>query len=148
VDPDLRDQWLARAHAELSSAGRRSGAARTAVIELLAREGQCLLSAQKILDLLRAERRTSGASVYRALEELHDLGLLRRLDASGGVARFEIVAPGRRHHHFVDDSSGSVRPFVDDGLERAIEDAAARLGVVLSGHDVVLRGRSVASMRA
>ncbi|WP_231379312.1 hypothetical protein [Candidatus Solirubrobacter pratensis] len=42
---------LARAHARLAGARRRAGAARTAVLELLAREGQCLVAAQEIVGL-------------------------------------------------------------------------------------------------
>jgi Fe2+ or Zn2+ uptake regulation protein len=44
------------------------------------------------------------------------------------------------HHHFVDDDSGQVRAFEDEALERAIEGVAERLGVVLTGHEVILRG--------
>jgi hypothetical protein len=40
------------------------------VIELLAREGQCLLDAQRIIDNLRPQRIGSHASVYRILQEL------------------------------------------------------------------------------
>lgn len=125
----------------MTAAGLRAGSARTAVVELLAREGQCLLSASEIADRLRAERVGSIASVYRVVEELSELGLLHRLDGRDGVARFEIADPEHHHHHVVDELTGDVRPFSDDDLERAIEAVADRLGIVLTGHDVVLRGR-------
>jgi Fur family ferric uptake transcriptional regulator len=118
----------------------RSGAARTAVIELLAREGQCLLSAQDILDRLRSQGGGSAASVYRVIDELFGLGLLHRLDGRDGVARYEIADPDRHHHHFVDEQTGEVEAFSDEALEQAIDAVAGRLGVRLSGHDVVLRG--------
>jgi Fur family ferric uptake transcriptional regulator len=140
VDPELRDRWLAHAQELVSGAGLRSGAARTAVIELLAREGQCLLSAQDITDRLRAQRAGSAASVYRVLDELFELGLLHRLDGRDGVARFEIADPQRHHHHFVDERTGDVEAFSDEKLEQAIGAVAERLGVDLTGHDVVLRG--------
>jgi Fur family transcriptional regulator, ferric uptake regulator len=140
VDAELRDRWLARAQELVSGAGLRSGAARTAVIELLAREGQCLLSAQDITDRLRAQRAGSAASVYRVLDELFELGLLHRLDGRDGVARFEIADPQRHHHHFVDERTGDVEAFSDEKLEQAIGAVAERLGVDLTGHDVVLRG--------
>lgn len=140
MDPELRDRWLAHAQQRATSAGLRSGAARTAVIELLAREGQCLLSAQEILDRLRAQGSGSAASVYRVIEELYALGLLHRLDGRDGVARYEIADPDRHHHHFVDEGTGNVQAFSDEALERAIDAVANRLGVKLTGHDVVLRG--------
>jgi len=140
MDPELRDRWLAHAQQLIDGAGLRSGAARTAVIELLARDGQCLLSAQEITDRLRAQGTGSAASVYRVIDELFELGLLHRLDGRDGIARFEIADPQRHHHHFVDEQTGDVEAFSDEALEQAIAAVAQRLGVELSGHDVVLRG--------
>ena len=51
-----------------------------------------------------------------------------------------VSAERRRDHHFVDEQTGAVEAFSDDELERAIDAVAQRLGVTLSGHDVVLRG--------
>jgi Fur family ferric uptake transcriptional regulator len=140
VDAELRDRWLVHAQQLAAGAGLRSGAARTAIVELLAREGQCLLSAQEITDRLRSQGSASAATVYRVIDELFALGLLHRLDGRDGVARFEIADPHRHHHHFVDEQTGEVEPFADETLEHAIETVAQRLGVELSGHDVVLRG--------
>jgi Fur family ferric uptake transcriptional regulator len=140
MDPELRDRWLRRAQELMAGAGMRSGAARTAVLELLARDGQCLLSAPEITDRLRARGVGSAATVYRVIEELFELGLLHRLDGRDGAARFEIADPERHHHHFVDERTGDVEAFTDEALEEAIGGVAQRLGVELSGHDVVLRG--------
>jgi Fur family ferric uptake transcriptional regulator len=140
VDPELRDRWLERAQQRATGAGLRSGAARTAVIELLARDGQCLMSAQEITDRLRAQGSGSPATVYRVIDELFELGLLHRLDGRDGVARYEIADPQRHHHHFVDERTGEVEAFSDQALEEAIDAVARRLGLELSGHDVVLRG--------
>ena len=109
------------------------------MIELLAREGQCLLTAQEITDRLRAQGAASAASVYRLVDELFALGLLHRLDGRDGIARYEIADP-EHHHHFVNEATGPVEAFSDDALEHAISDVAARLGIDLAGHDVVLRG--------
>ena len=147
MDEGLRNRWLHDAHRRMSEAGLRAGAARTAVVELLARDGQCLLSAQEITDRLRADGVGSAASVYRSLDELFGLGLLHRVDGRDGIARFEIADVGRHHHHFVDDDSGEVLPFTDAALEDAIHAVAARLGVDLSGHDVILRGSRPAHHR-
>ena len=140
MDTALRDRWLDRAEQLLTGAGLRAGAARTAVVELLAREGQCLLSAQEITELLRTTGAASPASVYRVLDELFELGLLHRLDGRDGVARFEIADPERHHHHVVDESTGEVRPFSDEPLEHAIAAVGQRLGMRLTSHEVILRG--------
>jgi len=140
MDSTLRDRWLTHASQRMTAAGLRAGAARTAVVELLAREGQCLLSAAELADQLRSEGSGSIASVYRVVDELTELGLLHRLDGRDGIARFEIADPEHHHHHFVDERTGAVEPFSDDELERAIAAVGERLGVRLTGHDVVLRG--------
>ena len=140
MDDTLRDRWLARTDSRLSGAGLKAGAARTAVVEFLACEGQCLLTAQEITDQLRAEGAASAASVYRVLDELFDLGLLHRLDGLDGMARYEIADPERHHHHVVDESTGEVRAFSNDALERAISEVAAQLDMRLISHDVILRG--------
>jgi Fur family transcriptional regulator, ferric uptake regulator len=140
MDTALRDRWLERAEQRLNGAGLRAGAARTAVVELLAREGQCLLSAQEITDQLRLRGSGSAASVYRVLDELFELGLLHRLDGRDGIARYEIADPERHHHHIVDERSGEVRSFADEALEAAIAAVGRRLGMRLTSHEVILRG--------
>lgn len=141
MDEETHDHWLEHADAVISGAGLRSSAGRSAVVDLLA-EQHCLLSAHEIVELLRSRGGAgSQATVYRALETLHGLGLVRRFDADG-MARYEPVDPsGRHHHHLVDEASGEVVPFADEELERAITGLGERLGFHVTGHDVILRGR-------
>jgi len=142
MDRAARKRWLDHSQLVLRGAGLRTSAGRSAVVELLGRQS-CLLSAQDISDQLRAEgSRGSSATVYRALETLHELGLVRRFD-SDGVARYEPVDPsGDHHHHIVMEDSGDVVPFEDAELERAIEGLGERLGMVVTSHDVILRART------
>lgn len=133
--------WISNARAELRRSGARAGAAREAVIEHLAGQ-DCCVSAQEVLEGIRASGRSVGiASVYRALEQLADLGLLRRVDLGEGLARFERVQPGgEHHHHLVCGTCGKVDTFDDPALERAISAVAGSHGYALGEHDVVLRG--------
>jgi Fe2+ or Zn2+ uptake regulation protein len=142
MDRIARRRWLEHSQAVLRGAGLRASAGRTAVVELLGRQS-CLLSAQDISDRLRREgSRGSTATVYRALETLHELGLVRRFDSGEGVARYEPVDPsGEHHHHIVIEDSGDVLPFEDAELERAIAGLGERLGLTLTSHDVILRAR-------
>lgn len=133
--------WATDAMAALDDAGYRRGGARRAVVELLDRQN-CCLSAQEIFDGLRKARRPVGiASVYRALETLVDLRLVKRVDAGDGVARYE-PAPvdGDHHHHLVCRDCGKVEAFTDPRLERAIDRVAGGLGYSVDEHEVVLTG--------
>jgi len=134
----MSDGWLAHTDAVLSSAGLRSSPGRTAVIELLGAE-HCLLSPQQIIDRLRG--RASPATVYRALDVLLAYGLVRRFDAGDGAGRYERAEPSGEHHHHVVFEDGAVEPFADAELERALTGLGERLGLTLTGHDVVIHAR-------
>jgi Fur family ferric uptake transcriptional regulator len=136
-----RLEWRRRAEEALERSGRRSGGARRAVVDLLARQ-DCCLSAREISDQLGTGGKRIGiASVYRALEALDELGLVQRLDRGEGGSLYEAVIPGgEHHHHAVCELCGRVTAFEDPSLERAIERLARRLDHTVSGHDVVIRG--------
>lgn len=133
--------WTRDALEALALAGYRRGGARSAVVELLGKQN-CCLSAQEIFDDLRRARRPVGiASVYRALEVLVDLRLVKRVDAGDGVSRFEPASvDGDHHHHLVCRDCGKVEAFTDPRLERAIDKIAGGLGYAVEEHEVVLTG--------
>ena len=136
------EQWTELALGTIGESGRRTGAARRAVVELLAGQ-DCCLSAQEIADRLRSGGEGVGtASVYRALDLLHREGLVTRVELGQGGARYERAHPGGdHHHHVVCERCGRITPFEDRELERAIEHLSRRLGHSVSGHDVLIRGR-------
>jgi Fur family ferric uptake transcriptional regulator len=133
--------WSTFARDALRRSGARSGAAREAVIRYLSHQ-QCCLSAQEVLEGLRADGQRVGiASVYRTLDQLAELGLVHRIDLGEGLTRFEPAQPdGEHHHHLVCRSCGKVDTFDDPALERAISAVAGSHGYALGQHDVVLRG--------
>jgi Fur family ferric uptake transcriptional regulator len=133
--------WTEHTLDALARAGFRRGGARTAVVELLG-EQRCCLSVQEIHEGMRRAGRPVGiASVYRVVELLNELRLLQRVDVGDQAARYEPAFPGGdHHHHVVCDDCGRVEPWKDDGLERAVDRVAGRVGYRIAGHDVVLRG--------
>jgi Fur family transcriptional regulator, ferric uptake regulator len=135
-----RAEWSEHARSALRRAGHRSGGARAAVLDVMARQ-DCCLTAQEIFDHLRAGGRDAGiASVYRALELLTRMRLVRRVELAEAAAYEPALPGGEHHHHVVCDRCGKVSQFEDPALERAIDTLAARLEYDVGGHDVVLRG--------
>lgn len=134
-------EWESSARDALREAGHRAGGAREAVVDLLGRQ-TCCLSAQQIADRLRESGDDVGiASVYRAIDLLHALGLVQRVEFGEGAARYEPVIPGgEHHHHAVCETCGRVTPFEDEGLERQLERLAGRLKHSMRGHDLIIRG--------
>ena len=132
--------WPQRALTELRGAGYRAGAARRAVLDVLAEES-CCLTAQEIFDRLRESGRPVGiASVYRALDLLVERRLAQRVDVGSGIARYEAAHGEAHHHHLVCGDCGKVEAFSDESLERAINGVTARIGYTIAAHDVVLHG--------
>jgi len=133
--------WTEHALGSLESAGYRRGGARRAVVELLGGE-DCCLTAQEIFDDLRRSGRPVGlASVYRALDVLAELRLVKRIDVGAATSRYEAALPdGDHHHHLVCDDCGRVEAFSDARLENAISRLAAGLGYAVEEHEVVLHG--------
>jgi Fur family transcriptional regulator, ferric uptake regulator len=132
----------------LARAGHHRGAARDKLIDLLSSQ-DCALSALEIEDTLRRDGSVARASVYRALDLLHDHELVTRLELGDGVARYEPADPDGRdhHHHLICEGCGQLVPFDDAGLERSIHQLSRRLGFVTKEHEVTLRG-SCADCRA
>ncbi|MGE5281715.1 MAG: Fur family transcriptional regulator [Chloroflexota bacterium] len=133
--------WAEHALAALHEAGYRRGGARTAVVEALAGH-DCAVTALELDDELRRRRPAPArASVYRALEQLEQLGLVQRMEVSRGTAGYERVAPGgEHHHHAICRRCGRMVPFEDDSLERAIDELSDAISFEVTDHDVVLRG--------
>jgi Fur family ferric uptake transcriptional regulator len=136
-----RSEWVAAAMGALAEAGYRRGGARSAVVRVLS-EQPCALSAVEIGELLaRREHEVSRASIYRVLEELERLGLAQRVEVGQGIVRHEAAGPGAGHHdHLLCERCGRLQPFHDERLERAIARLSGGLGMVVSEHEVVIRG--------
>ncbi len=133
--------WVEHAQETLRAAGLRRGGARTAVIEALAAHG-CAVSALDLDDELRRRKpRVGRASIYRALEQFEQLGLVRRIEMTRGTAAYERIEPdGHHHHHAICRECGRLETFEDRGLERAIGRISASVPFEISEHEVVLRG--------
>jgi Fur family transcriptional regulator, ferric uptake regulator len=136
-----RSTWATYALERLADAGYRRGGARTAVVEALAGH-DCAVTALDLDDELRRRRPAVGrASVYRALEQLEQLGLVQRIEVCRGTAGYERVDPtGHHHHHAICRDCGRMVPFEDPRLERALEHVAGEMAFDVTEHDVVLRG--------
>jgi Fur family ferric uptake transcriptional regulator len=133
--------WAEHALTRLQEAGHRRGGARIAVVEALAAH-DCAVTALDLDDELRARSpRVARASVYRALEQLEQLDLVRRIEVSRGVAGYERVDPtGHHHHHAICRDCGRMVPFEDRSLEQAIGRLCDSMDFDVTEHDVVLRG--------
>jgi Fur family transcriptional regulator, ferric uptake regulator len=108
ISPPRDAAW---AKAELKQLGLRGTAARVAVLRSLATSTKPLSHAE-LVDAL-SEMGFDQSTVYRALNELADAGLLSRLDLGDQVRRFEWKSGGAHHEgmhpHFMCVDCGTLR---------------------------------------
>jgi Fur family ferric uptake transcriptional regulator len=129
--------WVGHALEQLSEAGYRRGGSRTRVVEMLG-EQDCAITPLELDGRLEGVGR---ATVYRAIEQLEELGLVQRIDLGGDSTAFEKVDPrGHHHHHLVCNKCGRVIPFEDEDLESAIHSLSTRDGFTIQSHEITLRG--------
>ena len=133
--------WEEKTIQALRTSGYRTGAARQAVVSVLA-QGDCCRTVPEIAAELRADGREVGiASVYRVLDLLAAQNLVQKLDLGDGRAHYERVdVADDHHHHLVCNECGRVEPFADDRLEAALRSVERDRGFAVASHDVLLRG--------
>ncbi len=137
----VETKWSEHALEALQRAGLRRGGARIAVVEALANH-DCAVTALELDDELgRRQPRVGRASIYRALEQFEQLGLVRRIEMTRGTAGYERIEPdGHHHHHAICNACGKTVSFEDRGLERTIGRISGEVPFEVSEHEVVLRG--------
>lgn len=86
--------------------------------------------------------RISLSTVYRTVKIFAATGLVERHSFAGGRVRIE-PAPEVHHDHLIDIVSGAVIEFRSDEIERLQAQVARELGFELTGHRLVLYGRSL-----
>jgi Fur family transcriptional regulator, ferric uptake regulator len=101
---------------ELRSKGRRLTQQRELIWEALASEPDRHLSADDVVERVRAQLpQVNPSTVYRTLELLVQEGLLLRTDLGGNRAYFE-PAREHAHHHLVCERCGTVQHLHDEQL--------------------------------
>jgi Fur family transcriptional regulator, peroxide stress response regulator len=78
------------------------------------------------------------ATVYRALEALEGLGVVRKVDHAGAAARYEVdTGP---HHHLACDACGRIADVHDPALEGLALPAGKTTGFTVREYSIQFRG--------
>jgi Fur family ferric uptake transcriptional regulator len=123
----------------LEARGYRLTAARRIILETLAESGGHL-TADELTDLVR--RRVTGIgrmTVYRTLDLLCDLGLLRPVYQGTGAAHYILMQDGH-HHHLMCSTCGCVIEFVECAFDDLHRQIAEHYGFRVDGHLLELYG--------
>ncbi len=123
----------------LEARGLRLTAARRAIIDTLV-ESDGHVTADELTALVRERATGIGRmTVYRTLDLLCDLGLLRPAYQGTGAAHYILLHDGH-HHHLVCSNCGRVIEFDDCGLDDLSAGVARRHGFRVEGHLLELYG--------
>lgn len=123
----------------LAARGYRLTIARRIILDtLLVSRGH--LTADDLTELVRRRSPSIGRmTVYRTLDLLCDLGLLRPVYQGTGAAHY-ILMQGGHHHHLVCTGCGQVVEFDECALDEAHEQVARRFNFVVRSHLLELYG--------
>ena len=123
---------------DLKSMGLKATFPRLKILELFEKSEIRHLTAEDVYRLLLAENMDIGlATVYRALTQFEQAGLLERHHFESGKAVFEINV-GRHHDHLVCVNCGRVEEFFDAEIERRQIKIAKERGFTIQEHALYL----------
>ena len=136
----LRPAAAAEHTATLRRAGLRATPARIQLLEFFATSQRQHLTGEQVHELLRTRHVVVGiATVYRAMNQLVDAGILVRNFFQGGSAVYELSS-ARGHDHIVCLTCARVDEFSDKVFEVVKRTAAEALGYALAPRQVALYG--------
>jgi Fur family transcriptional regulator, ferric uptake regulator len=85
-------------------------------------------------------KRVSRSTVYRALTELEDAGLIRKVAQADGRAIYEHDYGYPQHDHFICGKCKQLIEFENDEIHRILEEVAAAHGFLMEGHRMEVYG--------
>lgn len=98
------------------------------------------LSAEEIYDKVKEDHPEMGLStVYRTLDLLHELGVVRKEDFGDGYARYELKTD-KPHHHARCRNCGTVIEFNEELVEYLALQVERETGFVTDWHELMLYG--------
>lgn len=125
----------------LREAGYKLTHARLTVLQVLGDHSKHLTSTQ-VIDAVAAIDPTIGrASVFRTLDLLTELALIRPTYIDGSGTPAYVLLPNGHHHHIVCTSCNRVIEFDDCGLAELEQRLESQYQVKLTGHLLEFYGR-------
>ncbi|NLY55320.1 MAG: transcriptional repressor [Firmicutes bacterium] len=135
------DQRVLQATAVLRRHGYKLTKPRRLLLEWFYRRGEHA-SAQEVFDSLCRQGQEIGlTSVYRNLEVLVKVGLVRQICFHDGCHRYEPVAPGEHHHHLICSDCGQIIKFHGCTFDRELaERLEQETGFMVNCHQLQVFG--------
>ena len=118
----------------LRQAGYKLTHARLTVLQAIQALGGHVTSAQVLEKVAATDESIGRASVFRTLDLLTQLGIIRPTYIETSMTPTYVMLPGGHHHHVICTNCNRVIEFDDCGLSDLEHELEARLGVRITGH--------------
>jgi Fur family ferric uptake transcriptional regulator len=126
---------------DIRKAGLKVTLPRVKILEILESSESRHMTAEDVYRALLERGEEIGlATVYRVLTQFVNAGLAERHHFEGGQAVFELDR-GHHHDHIVCEQCGRVEEFLDETIEKAQQDIAAKKGFSIVDHALIIYGR-------
>jgi Fur family ferric uptake transcriptional regulator len=137
----VRDPRVELVLDKLREGGGRLTRSRRQIVEAIVADAHQHLTAADIVEIIR--RRDPDfheSTVYRTLERLTELGVVRPVQLSPGATVFHLVEGTHQHHHLLCDGCGAVIEARDDLLDALARQVSRDYGFALQADAATLHG--------
>ncbi len=118
----------------LKEAGYKLTTARATVLGVIQHLGGHVTSGQVLEEVAKTDATIGRASVFRTLDLLTRLGIIRPTYIESSQTPSYILLPNGHHHHIICTNCNRVIEFDECHLESVARELEARLNVKLTGH--------------
>jgi Fur family ferric uptake transcriptional regulator len=119
---------------QLRKAGYKLTRARLTVLEAIEALGGHVTSAEVLEEVARRDESIGRASVFRTLDLLTSLGIVRPTYIETSQTPTYVMMPEGHHHHIICTTCNRVIEFDDCGLSQLEKTLEDRLNVSIEGH--------------
>jgi Fur family ferric uptake transcriptional regulator len=119
---------------QLRQAGYKLTRARLTVLEAIDALGGHVTSAEVLEEVARRDESIGRASVFRTLDLLTNLGIVRPTYIETSQTPTYVMMPEGHHHHIICTTCNRVIEFDDCGLSQLEKTLEDRLNVSIEGH--------------
>ena len=113
---------------------------RVLVLEYLLRRDRPV-TVEEMHTSLSEKFRLGLTSVYRAVEQLVELGVASREQLSPKLFAYQLCKTVRHHHHIICTECGKTVEIFPEAIEQLLLDAAQKVHFYLRSHEVSLAGK-------
>lgn len=130
----MTDEPISPRAQRLRDAGYKLTNARLTVLNAIEQHDGHITSTELLEAVALADDSIGRASVFRTLDLLTRLGIIRPTYINSSITPTYVLMPGGHHHHVICTNCDRVIEFENCGLDALTQQLEQQLGISISGH--------------